>query len=172
MAFIVEMWWGRPHEIVVQDVDEHGELYDSYVIPRGPADPERRTFACSKWNWETAQDVARAFGWQPKGPLFRPWRPKDAPPQRVDRYDPDGWISGVHEVDDDDARAWGEALERAVDALEDERFELPETRQPAIIRDAMSLDEFRQGNRGFTPQFLRALAAFLGRGRFKFGWDS
>jgi hypothetical protein len=34
-AFIVEMWWGRPHEIIVQDVDDDSELSDSHAIPNG-----------------------------------------------------------------------------------------------------------------------------------------
>jgi hypothetical protein len=172
MAFIVEMWWGRPHEIVVQDVDDNGELYDSHVIRNGPPDPERRTFACSQWNWEAAQQIAREFGWQPKGPLFRPWRPKDAAPTRMDAYEPDGWLKGLHEVEDDDARAWSVALARAVNVLESGQFHLPEVTQPALIRDGMDLNDFRRANRGLTPQFLRAFCAFLGKGRFKFGWDS
>lgn len=36
----------------------------------------------------------------------------------------------------------------------------------------MSLNEFRQANRGFTLQFLRAFAEFLSKGAFEFGWDS
>lgn len=92
MAFIVVMWWGRPHEIQVQAMDEHGGLYVKEVIPNGPPDPERRTFSCSAWNWEAAQDLGRAFGWRPKGPLFEPWSPKGAAPERQAAYVPDGWI--------------------------------------------------------------------------------
>ncbi len=171
MAFIVEMWWGRPPEIIVEDVDDNGELYVKERLPNGPPDPERRTFSCSAWNWDAAQRIARAFGWQPKGPLFHAWRSEGAPPLRVDAYNPDGWINGLHEVEDDDARAWGQALERSLLALDDGRFELPDVKQPALIRDGMDLNQFRQANRGVTPQFLRAFAAFLSNGRFEFGWD-
>jgi hypothetical protein len=172
MAFIVQMWWGKPHEIIVEDVDEDGELYVSHVIPNGPPDPERRTFACSWWNWQTAQQVAHAFGWQPAGPLFRSWSDKTAPPVRVAAYDPDGWINGIHDVDAEDARAWGQALERCLEAVDSGAFQLPDVKQPALIADGMDLNGFRQANRGFTPQFLRAFASFLSKGRFTFGWDS
>lgn len=172
MAFIVEMWWGRPHEITVEDVDENGELYVSQVIPNGPPDPERRTFSCDANNWDAAQHVARSFGWQPKGPLFHPWKPKDAPPVRQDQYEPDGWVKGIHEVEADDARAWGGALERCLEALDAGAFALPAVSAPALIRDGMTLDQFRQANRGFTPQFVRSFACFLARGPFRFGWDS
>ena len=43
MAFVVEMVWGRPHEIVVYRFDVEGELAPSHVIPTGESrDPERR----------------------------------------------------------------------------------------------------------------------------------
>lgn len=172
MAVIGEMWWGRPHEIVVEDVDDNGDLYVSHVIPNGPPDPERRTFACHADNWAVAQRLARAFGWQPKGPLFRPWRPKDAAPVRQESYEPDGWIRGIHEVEADDAQAWGAALEASLRALDSGNFELPVVNSSALIRDGMTLDQFRQANRGFTPQLLRSFAAFLSKEPFQFGWDN
>jgi hypothetical protein len=172
MALIVEMWWGRPHEIVVQDVDEHGELYVREVIPNGPPDPERRTFSCHADNWKHAQALAKQFGWQPKGPLLHPWRAKDAAPVRQETYEPDGWIRGLHEVEADDARAWGAALTACAAAVEEGRFELPEVHSVVLIRDDMTANEFREANRGLTVQFLRAFAGFMAKGAFKFGWDS
>ena len=166
------MWWGRPHEIIVEDVDENGELYVSRVIPNGPPDPERRTFACSAWNWEAAQKIARDFGWRPKGPLFHPWRPENAPAVRVDSYEPDGWINGIHEIEADDGDAWSHALDECLRAVDAGTFNLPDIIQPALIRDGMSWNDFRQANRGLTPTFLRAFASFLARGPFQFGWDS
>ena len=47
VAFIVEMWWGRPSELTVQE---------------GPPDPERRTFSCHGDNWEVARRLGREFG--------------------------------------------------------------------------------------------------------------
>jgi hypothetical protein len=41
-----------------------------------------------------------------------------------------------------------------------------------VIADGMDLNGFRRANRGLTPKFLRAFAAFLSKGRFTFGWDS
>jgi hypothetical protein len=32
MAFIVEMMWGRPHQIVVYGSDEYGELVPQEII--------------------------------------------------------------------------------------------------------------------------------------------
>lgn len=173
MAYIVEMWWGRPHGIVVEGYDqETGEVYVSHVIPNGPPDPERRLFSCHGDNWKVAQDLGRAFGWQPKGPLFRPWRSAPQESMRQTAYEPDGWIRGVHEVEADDAQAWGAALDACADAVETGRFGLPEVRSAALVRDGMTLNQFREANRGLTIQFLRGFAAFMRRGAFQFGWDS
>lgn len=172
MAFIVEMWWGRPHEIIVEDVDENGELYVSQVIPNGAPDPERRTFSCHADNWKAAQGLGQAYGWQPKGPVFHRWRSGDEPGVRQSVYDPDGWIRGIHEVEADDARAWGAALEACVRDIDADRFTLPEVHSTWLIREGMTVEQFRQANRGLTVQFLRAFAAFLAKGAFKFGWDS
>jgi hypothetical protein len=165
------MWWGRPHEIIVQDVDERGELYDAGVIPNGPPDPERRTFSCHRDNWEAAQELAKAFGWVPRGPLFLGWPQDKRPPIREVEYKPDGWFRGFHQVEADDARAWGLALEACVREVDAGRFELPAVRSAVVLRYGMSLDEYRQANRGLTVQFLRSFAAWLARGPFKFGWD-
>lgn len=125
LALIVEMWWGRPHEIVVQDMDEHGDLYVKEIIPSGPPDPERRTFACHADSWDVSQQLARGFGWQPAGPWLRPFTPRAAPRVRETSYEPDGWIRGIHQVEADDARAWGSALDACVAAVEAGGFELP-----------------------------------------------
>jgi hypothetical protein len=171
-AFIVQMWWGRPHETLLEDVDENGDLYVREVIPNGPPDPERRTFSCHADNWKISQDVARAFGWQPKGAMLHPFTPRGASPTREAGYEPDGWIRGIHEVDEKDAREWGEALKAALRDLEAGTFDLPTVHSSPLIRDGMTLNEFRQANRGFTPQFLASFAAFLSKGRFRFGWDT
>jgi hypothetical protein len=172
VAFIVEMWWGRPSELIVQDIDENGELYEREVIPlEGPPDPERRTFSCHGDNWQAAQELGTAFGWTPRGPLFHRWRTEN-PPTRVDSYAPDGWMEGLHEVEADDARAWGAALEACVSEMKADRFELPVLRSAILLREGMTVDQYRQANRGLTRQFLRSFAAFLQKGRFKFGWDS
>jgi len=172
VAFIVEMWWGRASELIVQDLDENGELYDREVVPlEGPPDPERRTFSCHADNWKAAQDLGQRCGWVPRGPLFHRWH-SDSPPPRVASYEPDGWIQGLHEVEADDARAWGAALEAYVREVDAGRFEMPALRSSVLLREGMTLDEYRQANRGLTEQFLRSFAAFLGKGAFKFGWDS
>lgn len=173
MVLIVEMWWGKAHEIVVEDVDEQGELYVREVIPNGPPDPERRTFSCHASNWTTAQALAKAFGWVPQGAVVRPWRGTEGlVTVRDTDYVPDGWIRGVHRVDADDATAWGRALEACVQAIDAGMFDLPDVQSPVLIRDGMTLDQFRQANRGLTVQFLRSFAAFLSKGAFEFGWDS
>lgn len=172
MALIVEIWWGRPHEIIVEDVDENGQMYVSAIIPNGPADSERRTFSCHGENWRVAQELARAFGWQPKGPLLRPFHPHNALPVRQASYEPDGWLRGIGEIEPDDARAWGRALEACLQALDDRAFEVPNVKSCSVLRSDMTLDEFRRANRGLTEQFIRAFAAFLAKGAFQFGWDS
>jgi hypothetical protein len=156
VAFIVEMWWGRPSELIVQE---------------GPPDPERRTFSCHGDNWEVAQRLGREFGWKPKGPLMRRFADRDGPPVREASYAPDGWMEGIHEVEAD-ARAWGAALEACVRDMDAGGFELPALRSSVLLREGMTLDEYRQANRGLTVQFLRSFAAFLAKGAFKFGWDS
>jgi hypothetical protein len=109
------MWWGRVHQIEMQDVDEDGELFVSEIIPTGPPDPERRTFSCHGDNWRLAIPLGRAFGWRPKGARLKSWRgDEEFAPDPC--YEPDGWIRGVHEVSADDAASWAVALERCVDS--------------------------------------------------------
>jgi len=172
MVFIVEMWAGQPHELQVQELDTRGDLTTISVIRDGPPDPVRRTFSCHGNDWKMAQNLGRSFGWQPKGPLFHPWHATADAIVRVDEYDPDGWIRGLHEVEADDARAWGQALEACADAVEAGAATLPNQPSAVLLREGMTLKEFRQANRGLTVQFLRSFAKFLSKGAFKFGWDS
>jgi hypothetical protein len=51
-------------------------------------------------------------------------------------------------------------------------FELPALRSAVLLREGITVDEYRQANRGLTAQFLCSFAAFLLKGRSKFGWDS
>jgi hypothetical protein len=115
--------------------------------------------------------LGKTFGWTPRGPLFHRWR-SEAPASRVSSYAPDGWIEGIHEVEADGARAWGQALEACAREVEAGRFELPVVRSAVLLREGMTIDEYRQANRGLTIHFLRSFAAFLQKGRFEFGWDS
>jgi hypothetical protein len=81
-------------------------------------------------------------------------------------------MEDLHEVEADDACAWDAALEAWVRELAAARCELPALRSRALLREGMTLYEYRQANRGLTVQFLRSFAAFLGKGRFKFAWDN
>lgn len=81
-------------------------------------------------------------------------------------------MRGIHEVEADDARAWSAALAACVREAEAGRFAVPELHSSTLIRENMTLDEYRQANRGFTVQFFRSFAAFLAKGAFRFGWDS
>jgi hypothetical protein len=74
-------------------------------------------------------------------------------------------------VDADDPLEWAGALRRCLTAIDAGRFQLPKIHSSRLIRDGMTLDQFRQANRGFTEQFVRAFAAFMERGGFQFGWD-
>jgi hypothetical protein len=169
--FIVQMWWGRAHEFSVQDLDENGDDCIRHVVIGSP-DPERRTFSCHGDSWKQAIELGQAFGWQRKGPLLHRIFERDAPPLRETLYEPDGWIRGVHEVEADDAHGWGVALAACLGEVEARRFDLHEMRSSVLIREDMTLGEYRLANRGMTVQFLRGFAAFLVKGPFRFGWDS
>jgi hypothetical protein len=104
----------------------------------------------------------------PRGSLLHRWG-GGQPPARVDSYVPDG-CRGINEVEADDARVGrGAAGASEVDAG---RFELPATSSAVLLREGMTVDEYRQANRGLTVQFLWSFAAFLQKSRFKFGWEN
>src|SRR5215510_8294564 len=68
MAFIVEMMWGRPPQIVVYGLDEDGELFPEKVIPcEGEPDPEWRFFSCHGGVWKHFLDLGVRYGWKPMG---------------------------------------------------------------------------------------------------------
>jgi len=83
MAFIVEMMWGRPHQITVYGPDEFGELVPQEVIPcEGEPDPEWRFFSCHGAVWEHVLDLGVRYGWKPMGTV----------PSRGSQWERDGCV--------------------------------------------------------------------------------
>lgn len=69
---IVEMAWGRPHHIVVYDLDDSGELLPSRTIRNGEPDPECRRFSCRVEVWRALQVLAGDHGWVLAGTSLDP----------------------------------------------------------------------------------------------------
>jgi hypothetical protein len=65
LVCIVEMFWGRPHEIIILGDDGNGEMVPIEIRPTGhPPDPERRTLFMHRQPWEVFQELGRQHGWQ------------------------------------------------------------------------------------------------------------
>ena len=171
MAFIVVMVWGRPHELVVEDIDNDGDAVYTVVPNDGPPDPEWRRFSCHGSVWEQMLDFGRMHGWEPSGTL-----PSDRARKRWDElgkfddsYKPSDWYY-LKQVTGNDAAALADALERAILAGETAASERASVR-PTLIVEGMTQAEFFAANRGLSEPFLRDFVAFLRKGPFNFAWD-
>lgn len=172
MTFIVEMVWGRPHEIVVYDLDAEGELMPSHTITDAqPRDPEWRHFSCHAGVWERVLELGRSAGWIPNGTspaegTHEAWNKAGG---FENSYEPESW--GYHKLfEANDAASLADALQRVLDS--DVSLGLM-TREPKsmLLRDGMTQTEFSAANQSLSPQFLRDFIAFLRKGCFVFGWD-
>ncbi|MCA1562650.1 MAG: hypothetical protein LC753_06445 [Acidobacteria bacterium] len=109
---------GRPHHIVVYDLDDTGELVLSRTIRDGEPDPEWRRFSCRVEVWRTLQTLARDHGWVPAGTSPDSSQPEQSDERRAGTdtsYEPTDWafaklVSGA------DAAAVADGLERALAA--------------------------------------------------------
>jgi hypothetical protein len=164
LVFIVEMFWGRPHEIVILGDDGSGEMVPIGTKPTGnPLDPERRTFLLHDQPWRVFQAIAREYGWRPAGTVScAEWNGDQADEPS---YEPHSWR--CKQVTAEDAAAWAAALERALPVLvTSESRATPPTIVPALGSEGML-----QALRGPSAPLAREFIAFLRRGAFKFLWD-
>lgn len=149
MAFIVEMW-GLPHKS-----DDPKTWRDN------------RHFECGATFWDTAVSLGRENGWKPMGTIPSDADPYNPGPLAMD-YEPGSYGASTM-VLADDAKAWADALERAI------QFEKPvnleKKQQPILITDEMTAEEFERINKGVSPEGLKEFIAFLRRGGFGFAWD-
>ena len=161
---VVEMFWGRPHEIIELGDDGSGELVPVAVRPTGhPPDPERRTFLLHDQPWRVFQALAREHGWQPAGTgPCDGWTGEQATDTD---YTPHSWR--CKQVTGADAAAWATALERAVPML----TQLEIDAKPVTIVPALGVEGMRQALRGPSQPLAREFITFLRRGPFKFLWD-
>jgi hypothetical protein len=144
MVFIVEMAWGRPHEIVFYGFDAEGELVPSHVVPTGaPRDPDRREFSCHAQVWEQALELGRSAGWEPQGTIPAPSsREAWSKFGRLENsYVPDEW-QYAKQFQTDDAVNLADALQRVLSSGVggESRSENP---MPVLLRDGMTPNDQR-----------------------------
>jgi hypothetical protein len=174
MAFIVEMFWGKPTRFVHYDLDSEGEFapvrVDEVPLPEGQE--PHRFFSCSDWTWEDALALGKKFGWKPKGTV-----PADCDRKNweetgsfKDDYEPAMW-GYLKRVLAEDAAALADSLATVHLLLKEGTVALEEGHRPALLMPNMTPDEFEKNNRGITIAFLEEFIAFLRKGTFEFTFD-
>jgi len=132
-------------------------------------DGEFDKFDCSDREWAAAGQLAQEFGWKPMGIVRR------------SREDPKGYLDPVYTpgmygcwlpmVEEDDAIAWVEALDRAVAHLATSPGDWPKPSGPHLISESLSREQNAAINRGLGMDFLLAFMAYLRQGAFFFASD-
>lgn len=133
---------------------------------------ENTYYECSKWFWEESLEIAREYGWIPMGTLpFRRSLEKYIKLGRFEsNYNPEEHCYAKM-ILEKDAKALGEALERA---LADDK--LPERlskvkKFPLLLKEKTTVDGIIDANRGITPGHIREFTDFVKIGGFGFAWD-
>src|SRR5262245_44501606 len=96
MAFIVEMFYGKPNGAIVYGHDDDGELVVKEVIKsEEPPDPTARYFSCHVSVWEELLDLGQRYGWHPLGTV--PEEPESnwwigAKEELINNYKPIDWL--------------------------------------------------------------------------------
>jgi hypothetical protein len=127
MAFIVEMMWGRPHQIVVYGLDEDGELFPEKVMPcEGEPDPEWRFFSCHGGVWKHVLDLGVRYGWKPIGTVPAAGSEWEKLGRFENDYEPQMW-GYCKQFLAEDATGLADALQRYVSAVQagDAEMETP-----------------------------------------------
>jgi hypothetical protein len=174
MAFIVEMFWGKPDRCVVYGYEE-GEFVPVKVIegpPKSPEEEPHRFFSCSDWTWEDALALGKKFGWKPMGTV-----PEDEDSEKWEalgpfknNYEPGDWVH-IKRVLAEDAAALADSLTTVHLLLKEGTVALEEGHRPALLMPNMTPEEFEKNNRGITIAFLEEFIAFLRKGTFEFTFD-
>jgi hypothetical protein len=173
MAFIVEMFWGRPPQLIVEGLDDEGESFVKNVIQvEDPPDPEWRQFSCSGFVWRELLKLGEEYGWKPMGTVPHDSSKRDW--QRLGNfkndYEPRDFLF-MKRFLTEDASALADALSRTLEDLQNGAVTLVARKNPVLLRSGMTQDEYHAANRGISAEFLKEFIAFLRKGTFGFAWD-
>ena len=150
---------------------------------------EPRYFACNGSIWPKALDLARGYGWKPKGTtldekfyghILKRWREESGyiPPTPGD-YEPEEMYK---DVSSEDADALADALEKAIGDMKSGKLAVLGKKGPALASDlGETFDEpdaretYAKGvllaNEPLDADYLTKFVKFLRGGKFIFGWD-
>jgi hypothetical protein len=146
-------------------------IVEMYGVPSDPAN--KRFFDCGHRVWESALALGKQYGWKPMGTIPEPSCMEMFVKSGHYNHDYEPIMWGAEKmVLADDAKAWAEALERAV-ADSDEKA-LAEASKPGvpIVSDWMKSEEdFQFVNGGPSRKKLLEFAEFMKNGGFGFTWD-
>jgi hypothetical protein len=123
---------------------------------------------CPGPHWDALLELGQAFGWQPRGILQR--SKEDREGYRRMRYIPGMYGEWLPEVDQEDAKAWAEALDRAANHMEELGVELPR-RGPYLISEGVTPEMHEAMNGGVSAAFVRTFSEYLHRGAFDCAYD-
>jgi hypothetical protein len=146
-------------------------VVEMYGVPN--KEPEKRWFDCGHRVWEDAIKLGKKFGWQPMGTVPAPSSMEawiKAGSYKND-YEPYMWGYEMM-VMADDAKAWAEALERALADMDDKSIASTSKPGAPIISDTMQNEnDFKHVNDGSSRSRLREFIDFMKKGGFAFTWD-
>jgi len=89
---------------------------------------------------------------------------------QLDLYEPRDWGGVPRMVTAEDGKAWAEALDRALQHMNELDIDLP-PEGPCIINSTMHPELNGLMNGGLKRDFVRAFSAYIRRGAFGFAWD-
>jgi hypothetical protein len=174
MAFIVEMTWGRPHQIIVYGLDDDGELYPENVIDcEGEPDPEYRFFSCRGEIWKHTLDLGFRYGWKPMGtvPAESSCRQWEKLGRFENNYQPEEW-GYCKQFQVEDAASLADALQLYLRSVKAGDVDMERPTLPTLLSSSVTrMEEFDLANRNLSVEFLESFIKFLRRGPFTFAWD-
>ena len=174
MAFVVEMFWGKPTRFVHYGHDSEGELVPVRVeeVPLPEGQEPHRFFSCHNDTWKNVLALGKKFGWKPIGTV-----PADSDRERWEAagcfendYVPGEW-GYLKRVLAEDAAALADSMATAHLRLKKGALVFEEGHRPVLLQPNMTPEEFEKNNRGITTAFLEEFIAFLRKGTFHLTYD-
>ncbi|MCY3020143.1 MAG: hypothetical protein NTW87_14090 [Planctomycetota bacterium] len=158
MAYMVEMHYNRPFEPGFRSFDCHGDV------------------------WYKALDLMKRHGWKPRGtqqpPMGTPqgmvdgrWFAWDPKTEHNGNYEPEDYAFGSTVVGPEDAQEMAQALEKALGVSPAKNVTVEKQKQPLLLSDTMTDEEFIAANRPFGTAVLTDMHDFIRQGPFRVNWD-
>jgi len=130
-------------------------------------------FTCSGFTWEEVLKLGEENGWKPMGTVPPDKRGEEDWAKAggfENTYKPEEWLYAKRALAED-AEGLANVLGKALEQVQTGTLAVEAAKQPTLIREDMTAEEYMSANRGISSEFLKDFIGFLRKGTFVFAWD-